>query len=64
MTAIAKDRNNEKRWYLSMEHQVFGPVRLSEIMTANPEAKLMVCFDGNSGWLCLEDLTALLDDED
>ena len=56
---LAHHRAIEKRWYLSYQHQVFGPVRLSELSSVQPDTPLLVCFDGNSSWVCLSDLPSL-----
>ena len=48
-----------RRWYLSLEGHVFGPLRLSDLDTeALLEAGALVCFDGRSGWVALRDLSA------
>lgn len=47
-----------KRWFLLGAGQVFGPVRLSQFVDVDEALPLLVCFDGDSGWV---ELGALLD---
>jgi len=56
MMREARARAAQKRWFLSIDHQVFGPVRLSEISAATSHDGLLVCFDGKSGWFALDHL--------
>ncbi len=44
-----------RRWYLSLEGQIFGPVRLTEL-AREPGTALLICYDGRSGWVSLDDL--------
>ncbi len=53
---IAEQRAADKRWFLSYCHHPFGPVRLSELLDAGASERLMVSFDGKTGWVCLADL--------
>ena len=43
-------------WYLSHEGNVFGPIRLSELPFDSLKPGLLICFDGRSGWVAIEDL--------
>lgn len=56
LAAWAKTQGHARRWYLQLEDQVFGPVRLSELSPQCQDGGLLVCFDGNSGWVALVDL--------
>ncbi len=62
MRAIAKRRFERKHWFLDTEGEIFGAMRLSELVE-DPECKmhledeeLLVCFDGKTGWVALPDL--------
>ncbi|MCH9685244.1 MAG: hypothetical protein K0V04_27660 [Deltaproteobacteria bacterium] len=51
-----------KRWFLEDRGQVFGALRLSEVLDDDDLAEhlgddgLLVCFDGKTGWVALPDL--------
>ncbi len=45
-----------KAWYLCLEGHVFGPVRLSRLARNTLSPGLLVCYDGQSGWVALDDL--------
>lgn len=51
-------RGANKRWFLQMDGQVFGPYRLSEVVRGGetPPSNLLACLDGKSGWVAVEDL--------
>lgn len=51
--SLAATRGHERRWFLSWNHQVFGPTRLTEVAGAEDSVSLLVCFDGHSGWVDL-----------
>jgi len=53
--SLAATRGHERRWFLSWNHQVFGPTRLTEVAGAEASVSLLVCFDGHSGWVDLRD---------
>jgi hypothetical protein len=62
MRDIAKRRFQRKHWFLDTEGEIFGALRLSELVD-DPECKmhledeeLLVCFDGRTGWVALPDL--------
>ena len=62
MRSIAKRRFERKHWFLDTEGEIFGALRLSELVE-DPECKmhledeeLLVCFDGKTGWVALPDL--------
>ncbi len=56
LRGLARERAGQRRWFLSWEHQVFGPTRLEELLHATDTVPLLVCFDGQSGWVSLRDL--------
>lgn len=45
---------HEKRWFLRYQAAVYGPYRLPRIRSAPLDLPLMVCFDGDTGWVELE----------
>ncbi len=62
MRRIASGRFERKHWFLDTDGEIFGALRLSELMD-DPECKmhledeeLLVCFDGKTGWVALPDL--------
>ena len=62
MRGIAKRRFERKHWFLDTDGEIFGALRLSELVE-DPECKmhledeeLLVCFDGKTGWVALPDL--------
>lgn len=63
MRGLAKERDHQRRWFLSWNHQVFGPTRLSDVAGVQDSVALLVCFDGRSGWISLSDLFPSDDDD-
>lgn len=62
MRALAQRFATRKRWFLDDRGQIFGALRLSELLD-DPELEhhleddgLLVCFDGKTGWVALPDL--------
>ncbi|MEM9463139.1 MAG: hypothetical protein AAGF11_53850 [Myxococcota bacterium] len=60
--ALAQRHRARKRWFLEDRGQIFGALRLSELL-GDPELEdhlgddgLLVCFDGKTGWVALPDL--------
>jgi hypothetical protein len=58
----AKRFYTRKQWFLDMEGEIFGAMRLSELVE-DPEVvehleddELLVCHDGKTGWVALPDL--------
>ena len=46
-----------KRWFVDYQHEVFGAVRLSVLAAQVPPTQdMLVCFDGQSGWVSLRHL--------
>ena len=45
-----------RNWYLSLEDHVFGPICLSELPREAFSPGLLVCYNGQSGWVALDDL--------
>jgi hypothetical protein len=50
------DAPTQKRWFLLHEEAVIGPVRLSTYTDGNLGPKMLVCWDGRSGWVSLQDV--------
>ena len=48
--------STRRAWYLALEDNIFGPVRLSELSRETLSPGLLVCYDGQSGWVALDDL--------
>jgi hypothetical protein len=46
-----------RSWYLLHEGGVFGPVRLSNFLHEEQAPDLLVCWEGQSGWVALSDVT-------
>ena len=51
--------STRKSWYLSYEGHIFGPVRLSELPMDELNPGILICFDGQSGWVALSDLLSV-----
>jgi len=47
---------HRRRWYLTTQGGVVGPVRLTELGELGP---VMVCFDGSTGWVALTDVRSV-----
>ncbi|MBL4686544.1 MAG: hypothetical protein JKY37_18255 [Nannocystaceae bacterium] len=60
--AVASRSAARKRWYIEDEGEVFGALRLSELLADAELAEhlasetLLVCYDGKSGWVALPHL--------
>ena len=62
MRTLARRRVERKHWFLDTDGEIFGALRLSELLE-DPECRmhleddeLLVCFDGKTGWVSLPDL--------
>ena len=57
MRGLVSSHWSAKRWFVDYQHEVFGAVRLSELAEhVPPEQDMLVCFDGQSGWVSLRHL--------
>lgn len=56
LRGLARERAHQRRWFLSWNHQVFGPTRLTDVAGVQDSVSLLVCFDGHSGWVSLTDV--------
>jgi hypothetical protein len=52
--ALAQAHAASKRWFIEHEGEVFGAFRLTEIDEPAAAKSLLVCFDGQTGWVALE----------
>lgn len=62
MRGLAKRFAHRKQWFLEDEGEIFGALRLSELLEDEDccdhlhDDGLLVCFDGKTGWVALPDL--------
>jgi len=66
VSAVAErmvDSSNRKSWFLLHEESVIGPVRLSTFEHDTVGAELLVCWEGKSGWVTLQDVLALTESD-
>lgn len=54
--SLALSKTADQRWFLQFEGQVFGPVRLTQLVGDALDGSLLVCFDGKSGWVGLDEV--------
>lgn len=50
---LAAEEGHRRRWYLSTEGGVVGPVRLTAL---GDVGEVMTCYDGRTGWVALSDI--------
>jgi len=50
------DSAQKKRWFLLHEASVIGPIRMDAIDDSEVDPKLLVCWEGTSGWVSLHDV--------
>jgi hypothetical protein len=50
------ERGWDRRWFLWHRGQVFGPVRVEELRQVEVKLPLLVCLEGEQGWVALRDL--------
>ena len=62
VAARVGDSSHRKNWFLLHEESVIGPMRLSTFERDEVGPDLLVCWEGKSGWVALQDV--LEDDED
>lgn len=53
---LAVRKGAAKRWFVSFEGQVLGPVRLADLAGIPERQQLLLCFDGKSGWVSLTEV--------
>lgn len=56
LRTLAMTKGATKRWFVSFEGQVLGPVRLADLQDVPEREQLLLCFDGKSGWVSLTDV--------
>lgn len=56
LAGIAAKVGTRRRWFLQAEGRIFGPVPLPALNDLETELQLLVCYDGKSGWVDLNDL--------
>lgn len=60
MREMVKRFNARKHWFLDTEGEIYGALRLSELVEDCrdhlEDEELLVCFDGKTGWVALPDL--------
>jgi len=56
-----REHSNRKSWFLLHEESVIGPVRLSSLKKQETSPEMLVCWEGKSGWVALQDV---LEDDD
>lgn len=62
LRALVPKHRTRKRWFLEDRGEIFGALRLSELLEDDDvrehleDDDLLVCFDGKSGWVALPDL--------
>jgi len=49
------DRGASKRWFVSVQGQVLGPMRLADLDDVPERDQLLLCYDGQTGWVALTD---------
>lgn len=55
----SRERFSARRaWYLSMDGHIFGPIRLSQLPEDAISHGLLICYNGQSGWVSLDELLA------
>ena len=56
LITLAIRHGTSKRWFFMCDQQVFGPLRVSQLMDFDDQKSLLICLDGKSGWLRFSDL--------
>jgi hypothetical protein len=57
----ATSRSADKVWILRHSQYVFGPFRLSEVLTVDTDVELLVCLERDTPWVDLRDLKSRLE---
>jgi len=52
------DRGASKRWFVSFQGQVLGPMRIADLEGVPDRDQLLLCYDGKTGWVMLVDVLA------
>jgi hypothetical protein len=56
IAARVRDSSHKKNWFLLHEESVIGPVRLNSFEHDEVGTELLVCWQGKSGWVILQDV--------
>lgn len=48
---LAQEQAVRKKWFVSFQGQVLGPLRLGDLDGLESRDELLVCFDGKTGWV-------------
>lgn len=56
LRTLAMSKGTAKRWFVSFEGQVLGPLRLADLDGVPERDQLLLCYDGKSGWVSLTDV--------
>ncbi len=56
LVAVAASGGARRRWFLMLGGDVFGPLRWVETAAPDASLRLLVCLDGESGWVRLADV--------
>jgi hypothetical protein len=56
IAARVRDSSHKKSWFLLHEESVIGPVRLNNFEHDEVGTELLVCWQGKSGWVILQDV--------
>lgn len=54
LATLALTNGHKRRWFLFVDNEVVGPVRLGPFLEAGMAPTALVCFDGKGGWVELE----------
>jgi len=63
IAARLRDSGNRKSWFLLHEEAVIGPVRMSTFNRDEVGTDLLVCWEGKSGWVALQDVLKLTESD-
>ncbi len=57
---LLASKGARKSWFLRLGPETWGPLRISELLeeAGKMDDDLLVCYDGRSGWIDLQDLTS------
>ncbi len=60
MGELLASKGARKSWFLRLGPETWGPLRISELLeeAGKMDDDLLVCYDGRSGWVDLQDLTS------
>ena len=58
VSEILLKKGFDRRWYISLGEEIWGPLSINKIIPKAPQLdeNMMVCWDGKSGWVDIQDL--------